>query len=161
MNIEIRMATTKDENEILKIYQSLVGTSGCTWNEEYPTMEDIRNDIIKNSLYAMCNEEKIIAVAAAGKDTELDHLNCWSKNIKQPCDLARIGVLKEFQNKGLAKKLIKYIENDITKRGFDGIHFLVSKTNLSALAVYNKLGYKSCGETNMYDIDWFCYEKPI
>ncbi len=161
MDINIRMANSKDENEILEIYHSLIGTLGCTWSEEYPSMEDIRNDISKKSLYVMCDKNKIIAVAAAGKDTELEDLTCWSRDIKQPCDLARIGVLKEFQNRGLAKKLVKYIENDVKKRGFDGIHFLVSKTNPSALSIYNKLGYKSCGETNMYDISWFCYEKPI
>ena len=75
--------------------------------------------------------------------------------------MARIGVLKEYQGKGIAKILVKYIEQDILKRGFDGIHFLVSKTNPKALAVYNKLEYKKCGETVMYDIDWFCYEKKI
>lgn len=37
-----------------------------------------------------------------------------------PCDLARIGVLKEYQGKGIAKILVKYIEQDILKRGFDG-----------------------------------------
>ena len=64
--------------------------------------------------------KKIIAVAAAGKDNELEHLECWNKEIIIPCDLARIGVLKEYQGKGIAKILVKYIEQAILKRGFDG-----------------------------------------
>ncbi len=161
MNIEIKKATNKDESQILEIYHSLIGTFGCTWSEEYPTIEDIRNDTLKKSLYTVWNDNRIIAVAAAGKDHELDNLDCWDTNIKKPCDLARIGVLKEFQNNGIAKQLVEYIEIDVVKRGFDGIHFLVSKTNPSALALYNKLKYKNCGETNMYDINWFCYEKKL
>lgn len=161
MNKIIKMATNENEKEILKIYHSLIGTLGCTWNEYYPAIEDIKKDIENKSMYIMCNEEKIIAVASAGKDSELENLKCWSKDIKKPADLHRIGVLKEFQNKGVAKELIKYIEIDVRKKGYDGIRFLVSKTNPPALALYNKLGYKKCGETNMYDINWFCYEKKL
>ena len=40
--------------------------------------------------------KKIIAVAAAGKDNELEHLKCWNKEIIIPCDLARTGVLKAY-----------------------------------------------------------------
>lgn len=156
-----KKATNKDESQILEVYHSLIGTLGCTWSEEYPTIEDIRNDTLKKSLYTVWNDNKIIAVAAAGKDNELENLNCWDTNIKNPCDLARIGVLKEFQNNGIAKQLVKYIETDVVNRGFDGMHFLVSKTNPSALALYNKLEYKNCGETNRYDINWFCYEKKL
>ena len=161
MSRTINMATNENEKEILKIYHSLIGTFGCTWNKYYPTIEDIKKDIENKSMYIVCNEDKIIAVASAGKDTELEKLKCWNRNIKNPCDLHRIGVLKEFQNKGIAKELVRYIENDVKKRGFDGIRFLVSKTNPPALAIYNKLGYKKCGETNMYDINWFCYEKKL
>ncbi|MCI8641750.1 MAG: GNAT family N-acetyltransferase [Clostridia bacterium] len=161
MSLEIKMAIADDVNEIAKIYKSLIGYPGCTWSEEYPTIEDVENDINKKSLYVMQDKGKIIAVAAAGKDDELENLECWNKEIKFPCDLARIGVIKEYQNKGIAKELVRYIEKDVINRGFDGIHFLVSKTNPRALALYNNLEYCCCGETIMYDIDWFCYEKKL
>lgn len=161
MNLEIKMAKINDKEEIIKIYKSLIGFPGCTWSNEYPTIEDVYKDINKESLYIVYDDKKIIAVATAGKDEELEHLECWSKEIKAPCDLARIGVVKEYQSKGIAKILVKYIEQDVLKRGFDGIHFLVSKTNPKALAVYDRLEYKKCGETIMYDINWYCYEKKL
>ena len=81
--------------------------------------------------------------------------------IKEPCDLARIAVKTKYQNKGIAKYLISYIEKQVIKRGFDGIHFLVSKTNPHAKAVYDKMNYICCGECKMYDKDWYCYEKKL
>ena len=72
-----------------------------------------------------------------------------------------MAVKKEYQNKGIAKYLIDYIEKQVVKRGFDGIHFLVSKTNPHAKAVYDKMNYICCGECIMYDKDWFCYEKKL
>ena len=161
MKLEIKMAKINDKEEIIKIYKSLIGFPGCTWSNEYPIIEDVEKDINKESLYIAYDDKKIIAVAAAGKDEELEHLECWSKEIKEPCDLARIGVIKEYQNRGIAKILVKYIEQDVLTRGFDGIHFLVSKTNPKALAVYDRLEYKKCGETIMYDINWYCYEKKL
>ncbi len=161
MDFEIRMAKKYDAVKISNIYKSLIGVPGCAWNENYPTLEDVENDISKNSLYVLCHSDEIIAAAAALKDDELNELTCWGENIKYPCELARIGVSVRYQNKGIAKELLKYIEKDVLNRGFDGIHFLVSKTNQKALSLYNGLGYHKCGETNMYDLDWFCYEKKL
>lgn len=118
--MKIKMAKINDKEEIIEIYKSLIGSPGCTWSDEYPTLEDIERDINNESLYVVCDDKKIIAVAAAGKDNELEHLECWNKEIKMPCDLAKIGVIREYQGKGIAKILVKYIEQDILKRGFDG-----------------------------------------
>lgn len=161
MDYKIRMAKICDIEEILDIYHSLIGKDGCTWDLDYPNIDDVKNDIRKNSLYIVLDGKKIIAVAAAGEDDELNGLDCYSKDIKIPCDLARIGVKGEYQNKGIAKYLIKYIENDVIKRGFDGIHFLVSKTNPHAKVLYDKMNYLCCGECIMYEIDWYCYEKKL
>lgn len=161
MEYNIQMATENNIEEILDIYHSLIGKDGCTWDFDYPNVTDVKNDINKNSLYIVLHNQEIIAVAAAGEDDELKELDCYSKDIKVPCDLARIGVKAEYQNKGIAKYLIKYIEQDVIKRGFDGIHFLVSKTNPHAKAVYDKLNYLCCGECLMYEKEWFCYEKKL
>lgn len=161
MDYKIKKATFDEVEKIDEIYKSLIGHLGCAWNEYYPSKEDIISDIKNNGLYCMYNEDDIIAAAFAGKDNELNHISCWDKQIKRPCELARVGVKKQFHSKGLATQIIEYIEKDIKKQGFDGIHFLVSKTNPSALALYNKLNYKCCGELNKYDIDWYCYEKKI
>lgn len=161
MDYRIEMATEEQVEEILNIYHSLIGKDGCTWDYEYPCMDDVKNDINKKSLYILLNNNEIIAVAAAGEDDELKELDCYSKEIKIPCDLARIAVKSEYQNKRIAKYLVSKIEKGVIKRGFDGIHFLVSKNNPHAKAVYDKLNYQCCGECTMYDKDWYCYEKKV
>lgn len=161
MNYKIEMASNNNIAEIIDIYHSLIGKDGCTWDLEYPCIDDVKNDIKKDSLYIVRNDSEIIAVAAAGEDDELESLSCYSKDIKKPCDLARIAVKGNYQNRGIAKYLIGYIEKDVIKRGFDGIHFLVSKTNPHAKAVYDKLNYSCCGECIMYEKDWYCYEKKL
>lgn len=125
---KVKKASKKDLAEIMKLYHSLIGTPVCTWNLDYPTIEDVKSDIEKKSLYLICDDKNIIiGVAAAVEDEELKHLTCWNKEIENPADLARIGVKKHYQGQGIAKKLLEVIEEDISKRNFDGIHFLVSK----------------------------------
>ncbi len=161
MEYKIKMATAENIDEILKLYHSLIGKDGCTWDLYYPSIDDIKNDINRKALYIVLNNEEIIAVAAAGKDNELNDIKCYSKDIRKPCDLARIAVKTKYQNRGVAKYLIKFIEGQAINKGFDGIHFLVGKMNFHAKAVYDKMNYKCCGECVMYDKDWYCYEKKL
>ncbi len=157
----IRLAKNEDRESILNLYQELIGTPGCAWSTEYPTIVELQRDIDNNSAYCMSDDnECIIAVASAGNDYELDHL-IWNTRMKNPCELARVGVKRSMQNQGLGYKLIEYVIKDVKKRGFDGIRMLVSKTNPSALALYEKLNFHRCGETGMYNIDWFCYEMVL
>jgi ribosomal protein S18 acetylase RimI-like enzyme len=149
------LAHEKDISAIMNFYHGLIGIRGCTWNLDYPHETNVTQDIGNNSLYLLKEKNNIIAVAAAGVSNELQELQ-WS--IKNPCDLARIGVSFNRQNKGIGTIMLNMVINAVKKRGFDGIRMIVSKNNTSALALYNKNGFIKCGETNMYNIDFCCYE---
>jgi ribosomal protein S18 acetylase RimI-like enzyme len=150
------LAKPTEIDEILDFYHSLIGTPGCTWSLDYPDKEILESDIKSESLYTLRDKDNIlVSVAAAVISDELDELH-WST--KNPCDLARIGVLSSKQNQGIGTLMLCNIINAAKSRGFDGIRMLVSRNNPSALALYNKNGFHKCGETLMYGIDFFCYE---
>lgn len=154
----IRLAKNDDIESIFSIYKSLIGTPGCSWSIDYPTIADVQYDIDNNSLYCMCDDNgNIVAAAAAGTFSGLKQL-IWNNKMKNPCELARVGVMQSMQNKGIGYAIIKHVINDVKTRGYDGILMLVSKTNTSALALYEKLGFIRYGEARMYDNDWYCYE---
>ena len=149
-------ATANDLPEIIDLYHSLIGTSGCTWHLGYPNKEIAEADIRSRSLYILRDENHdLISVASAGTSDELEELQ-W--NAKNPCDLARIGVLPTRQNQGIGSLMLSKVITDVKTRGFDGIRMLVSKNNPPALALYDKSGFVRRDEINMYDIDFFCYE---
>jgi ribosomal protein S18 acetylase RimI-like enzyme len=158
-----RMAENGDADVILRLYRSIVGTPGCTWNSEYPGMENILSDIGKASLYCLCDGEgRIIAAAAAGEEDELEHDGIpWDKRMKRPCDLARIGVRPDLQRQGLGKLVLSHVLKDAQRRGFDGMRMLVSKGNPAALALYENAGFRRCGEIFKYDMDFYCYQLPF
>ncbi|NDV45934.1 GNAT family N-acetyltransferase [Paludibacter sp. 221] len=156
MDYFFALAKRSDTPEILKLYRSLIGTPGCTWHSEYPNREITESDIDAESLYMITDKShKIIAVATAGKDNELDELDWESKN---PCYLARVGVLTEKQGLGIGGLLLKKVIFAVKKRGFDGIRMLVSPDNTAALALYKHYGFAKRSEVYMYDHDYLCYE---
>lgn len=44
------MVSEEKADEILAIYHSLIGKDGCTWNYDYPSIVDVKNDISKKIL---------------------------------------------------------------------------------------------------------------
>ena len=149
------LACHNDIPEIVRIYKSLVGTPGCTWGEDYPSGKTAEWDIKHNNLYILKSNEKIIAIASIGDFDELGHLQ-WKP--KKACELARIGVIPSMQKQGVGTMILQNVIDVAKEKGFDGIRMLVSKTNLSALALYDKNGFERCGEAFMFDTDFYCYQ---
>jgi len=149
------LASPNDIPEIINIYHTLIGTPGCTWGLDYPNLETAESDIKNESLYALKDDGKIIAVASAGAFNELGHLRWKPKN---PCELARISVAPAMQRQGIGTIILQNAMNAVKNKGFDGIRMLVSKTNPAALSLYEKNGFERCGEVFMYDIDFYCYQ---
>ena len=153
---EFGLANYNEIPEIVSIYHSLIGTPGCTWSLDYPNEETAEDDIKNNWLYTLKMNDKIIAVASAGKFDDWEHLMQWKP--KNPCELARIGVNPAFQKQGIGTIILQYVIKEMKEQGFGGMRFIVSKTNPAALALYDKNGFERCGEAIIFDIDWFCYQ---
>ena len=69
--MEIRKAKLDEAQEILTIYKSLIGYEGCLWDDYYPSIDVVENDIKNDSLYLIEINNLIVAVAHAGIDEEL------------------------------------------------------------------------------------------
>jgi len=149
------LAKSEEIPEIVDIYNGLVGTPGCTWSFDYPNKETAEYDIKKDSLYVLKKNKKIIAVATVGSFNELNDLEWKPKN---PCELHRIGVISTMLNQGIGTILLQNTIKTVKELKYDGMRFLVSKKNISALALYDKIGFERCGEVFMHDIDFYCYQ---
>jgi len=155
---DFRLAASGDIPEIVRLYKSALDTPGCTWNADYPSRETADADFQMQALYVLKEKGAIIAAASAGAFDELSHLP-WKP--KQPCELARIGVLPAMQKQGVGGVMLRHIICAMRQKGFDGIRMLVSKTNASALALYEKFGFERCGEAFLFDHDFYCYQLLI
>lgn len=155
-------ALPKDAEEIFAIYDALKGSPGCTWNEEYPTLEFVRSDIEEsNSLYKLTEDGVIVAAAYLGEFEECEVPECFDKSVKRRGEFAPVGVRRGYQRRGYAEQLLKFSLNEAAELGYDSVVLLVGTENHSAMALYEKLRFERCGETNLYDTHWYCYQYKV
>ena len=55
--------------------------------------------------------------------------------------------------------MIEYMMEYARDKGIKSIHYLVSKHNLMAQKAYARLEFNQVGECQLYEDDYFCYEK--
>ncbi len=157
--IEITKALPCDAEEIFAIYEQLKGSPGCTWDEDYPTLEFVRRDIEeRNSLYKLSEDGVIIAAAYLGDFEECERPECFDGSIKRLGELSRVGVRRGYHRKGYAERLLSTLLNEAAALGYDNLALLVGTKNFAAIALYEKMGFRRCGEGDMYDTHWFFYE---
>lgn len=151
-----------EQETVLEIYRSMVGTDGCTWSMAYPDQRDVESDLSKGALYCMRGpEEKILGLISVDEDELCAALPQWGQTAKRPAELARLAVIAEYQNRGLARRLILSVMEVLREQGCDAVRYLVSPGNKKALASYAKLDFEYRGKAFLYDQEWLMYEKKL
>lgn len=157
----IEKALPKDAEDIAAIYRSHIGDEGCTWDESYPDIGFVRDDIAENSLYKAELGEEIVAAAFLGDFEEIEHPDCIDASIKRLGEFSRVAVKKGYERRGIAEQLLRFLLEEADRRGYDGLTLLVGVHNRRAAALYEKIGFKRCGETYLYDTHWYCYQYKV
>lgn len=157
----IEKAKVEDKNEILSLYKAQLGREYCPWNEHYPSEEEIDFDLSRDALLIMRSEGKIIAAISIDDDDAVNNLEYWTPELQPGGELSRLAVSPECQGKGIAKKMINAGLEELRKRGFKSLHFLVNRNNLKACKCYAAYPFNKVGECELYDQPMLCYEMEL
>lgn len=161
-NIYFSLGTEQEKEELLSLYRSVIGSEGCTWSQEYPSEAILEGDVKRRAVFVMKNQKgEILGAISIDDDKEVDGLSCWSNSLKPAAELARVVVKEEYQNQGIARRMFCEVMKELRKRGYKGVHYLVSKQNERALRSYAKLSFEKVGECDLYGGDWWCYEREL
>ena len=161
INHEILLATESDRTSILALYHAQIGREFCPWNEEYPSDEEISFDLSRDALFVLKEGGRIKAAISLEEDEDVDSLSCWSDDLKPAGSIARVVVLPDEQNKGYGRIMLQYAMDELKRRGYRGVHFLVNKHNIKAIRSYAVFGFDVVGECQMFGQDFLCYEKAL
>lgn len=153
-------AQTEEINEIMSLYSDVIKTTFTTWDENYPSRNQVENDIKIENLFVLKNDGKIVAVSFLGGKGTDDEV--WQIDLKQPQRIARICVSHKLQGKGVGTFFVKKLIEKAKQRGADGMHFHVCTQNPSAMKMYEKAGFKNCGQgKSNYGFDFFKFEQKF
>ena len=140
-------ATEENKEEILKLYKIQLGREFCPWDDSYPGMKEIEFDLGRESLFVMIDgqeinadagskEDRIIAAISIDDDPQVERLDCW-------------------------RQMLVFGMEELARRGYKSVHFLVNKLNVKALRSYAVFGFDTVGECSLFGQPFLCYEKSL
>lgn len=161
MSAIFRKATVTDIPAVLALYRSVLGTEGCTWDEDYPSETEAEGDLSSGGLYVFESDGRLIGAVSVLSGEEFEGLAEWHGGSGGSCELSRLAVAPEEQGKGRAKVIVSEALKEARKNGYTSARLLVSKMNLAAVGLYCSLDFDFVGECHKYGIDFFVCEKVL
>lgn len=162
--LHIECAKLADAQEIYALYHDLIDMPYSTWDEEYPTLEIVIEDLRSHDVLIMKDESGSIAAAIAiWQGMEFADAADWYADVKRWAMLSRLGVHRAYQGRGIAKRMLNAAMAFARGKGCEAVQFLVAKSNPIAQRAYAPLGFDVCGEVEMFGPGeiWLCYQKRL
>jgi GNAT superfamily N-acetyltransferase len=166
-NLKFRRAEISDREEVWEILQQgilrrkLEGSS--QWQDGYPNLQTIDNDIENGFGVVFCVEEKIAAYAAFIFENEPAYEVIEGKWLSDYSYLVihRVAVSKCFLGKGLATEIFKNAENIAETKNYFSIRVDTNFDNHAMLKILKKLKYSYCGEVYFRGFARRAFEKLL
>lgn len=167
--MKIDRATIDNIPEILELVQKVIEEMNSNditqWNDQYPPLEIFSNDIEKDTLYVMRDDEKIIGIIVLSdeQDKEYEPVK-WTDKAGKFLIVHRLAVHPSWQRKGVAEKLMDFTEQFAKENGFTSIRIDTFSRNPRMLAFIQKRQYeRKPGEIFFPENQepYYCYEKKL
>lgn len=111
-----------------------------------------------------CKYENKLILIASYKEEVIGYLSAFVDANESKINKVTLGVLQEYQGRGIGAELIKEMEIWACKVKISSIEMNVMAHNLIALGFYQKLGYKIIGTTptyQLYDSERIVYDHVL
>ena len=150
--MEFRKTVEADIDSIMSIIkqaQSYFKKNGVDqWQNNYPNIEVIDNDIKAGNSYVLVKDNKVVATAAISfcKEKTYEHIfeGTWISNGEYAV-VHRIAVDSNHKGLGVASQIFKYIEELCINRGVSSIKVDTHECNLSMQKLLRKNKFEYCG----------------
>lgn len=123
------------------------------WQNNYPNIKVVKNDIENKNAYVMTENDEVIAMAVISFDGEETYNVIQGKWLSQNkfAVIHRIAVLQDFKGIRLACTILKNAKIMCLNRNVHSIRIDTHKDNLSMQRLLSKNGFKYCGIIHLKD----------
>ncbi len=145
-----RSAEENDTEAVCNVVKSAIAKMEAErifqWDEMYPTREDIAEDIRKNDLSIGLLGGDIAVIYTVNDECDEQYkYGAWKYPNCKYRILHRICVDPKYQNRGIANRTLKHIENELRELGIEALRLDVYSKNPYALSLYHNNGYEKVG----------------
>lgn len=156
----IRKAHINEIEDVISFYYQLIddlegATYSAKWTKDvYPTKEDLKEHILKQTLYIMVDENKTILSAMVlnqGFNEGYDHVH-WRLNVSEEYVLILhlLGVGYLYQHQGIAKEMVKFALDEAKSLGALTVRLDILPGNKPAEVLYKSCGFKEIETIEVY-----------
>ena len=143
-------ATKEQTKEVFSVFSAAVNhmeQQGIhQWDEIYPDLPTISEDIAKNQMYIGMIDNNIAVCFVLSEEYDEEYKNGkWQWPNSKFCVIHRLCVNPQFQNQGIATKTMEYIEKVCKEAGYDSIRLDCFTQNPYSRKLYEKAGYSVVG----------------
>ena len=165
-DIEFSIAEEKNLQDVFNIFLAAIEEMNkhniMQWDEVYPDKDTLQNDVKKKNLYIGKVHNEIACIYVLNDDCDEQYENGnWKYPYAVYNVIHRMCVNPKFQNQGIGKLTLKYIEKKLKSKGVETIRLDAFSQNPFALKMYNKQGYIKVGEANWRKGKFYLMEKKI
>lgn len=117
------------------------------WQDGYPNPEVIQKDIEDGAGFVLLEEDKVVGYTAVLINDESEYANIIGKWLSNGDFVVchRIAIAQDQLGKGLAKKIMFFIEDYAKSQNIYSIKVDTNYDNIPMLKVFEKTGYTYCG----------------
>ena len=158
--------------KISQIPKILIMTDACRiameangiyqWTTDYPSKAAFENDIERNELYVLQNDNEIVGciVVSLFMDEEYTSVNWLTENVNNYY-IHRLAVHPNYQGKGFAQQLMDFAENFAREYNAVSVRLDTFSQNKRNQKFYDKRGYTKLGDIffpKQSNHPFHCYE---
>lgn len=166
--MQLQKASIEDLDHIWSILQDAINKrkeeGSEQWQDGYPNIEVIKDDIDKQYAYVFMNQNSIIGYVALIPNYEPAYLTIhgkWMNNTHSFLVIHRLAFSKKYAGKGLGKKAIQAIETYAIQQQFYSIKLDTNEDNFPMLRLMENLQYKTCGIVHIRSKERIAFEKIL
>lgn len=166
--MDIVKATSKDilciKNIISRCVRKMERNGIYQWNSNYPSVAIIEKDVNSGFGYIMKDNDKCIAYVAINEEQPIEYSQIiWSTDNSNVLVVHRLCIHPEFQGKGLAKRIMKFVEDYALQNHYKCIRLDTYSANNIALRLYENIGYKKLGQVFFMEreLPFYCFDKML
>ncbi|MCG8577983.1 MAG: GNAT family N-acetyltransferase [Flavobacteriales bacterium] len=160
--------TVNDLKETFELLQSCarhMADNGLNqWNENYPTIAHVEQDVSNQTLYLKKIDGRIAGVISVDDQQSPEYKDIvWKYPNEKVMVIHRMAVHPDFQKMGIAKELMDFAENFARQNNFDSIRLDAYSENKRVLSIYKQRGYHYRGDIYFpfRDAPFSCLEKKL
>lgn len=167
MNYTFRKAELSEADLIWELLQQAIvrrkNDGSNQWQDGYPNLNVVKNDIEKGYGFVLVEGETILGYVAVMINNEPAYQIIDGKWLTNDdfVVIHRVAVSENYLGKGLAKKIMNYVEDFALQNNIYSIKADTNFDNFAMMKIFESLNYTLCGEVLLRGAPRKAYEKAL